>query len=248
MKLFRPTPATRRNGFNVVTYLSALQTLGLTPPVDRDAIHRAFRDRAKRIHPDRFQDEDQKGVATRRIQEINTAHAYALHHWNGFELDRRWNGDRPLVNQLKVIPWKKWSVLPVTLVYGLTTIAAAGTARALAHLIGPERRTRWLDRRARAVLQKLWLLAAPHMATLVLFATVDRLVLKAWFGVSFLVMVSADVTTLVTGDRHTLRRPIYSVLAALSWSEDDSARREQRRPRWSPSSSAGNGTGWYSRT
>lgn len=204
-----------REAFDETAYLAALQTLGLVPPVDRADIHRAYRNRAKRIHPDRFQDETEKAQATRRIQEINAAHSYAVQHWHGFQLTRRWQGSKPAARAAEAPPWHEWAFLPVTAVYALTTIASAAPVVALARLVGPERRARWREGRLASLLWQLWLVVAPHGVTLVLFASADGLAVRAWFGTSFLIMLSADIATLVTGDANALRRPLSSALVRL---------------------------------
>jgi len=202
-----------REGFEEAAYLAALQTLGLTPPVDKDAIHQAYRERAKRFHPDRFQSDEEKAEATRRITEINVAHQYALQHWHGYQLVRRWGETAPA--RISDASWYEYLFAPVTAVYALTTIVVAAPFVALARLTGTTRRTRLRESRVGGFLWRLWLLVGPHGATVVLFASVDELVVRAWFGVSFLVMLSADVATLVTGDAHGLRRPIQAALVKL---------------------------------
>jgi hypothetical protein len=59
------------------------------------------------------------------------------------------------------------------------------------------------------------LLAGPHGVTVALFTTVEDPAVKIWFGLSFLVMVSADIATLLTGDAHRLRRPLNGALVKL---------------------------------
>jgi hypothetical protein len=199
-----------REAFEETAYLAALQTLGLTPPVDKDIIHKAYRERAKRFHPDRFQNDPERAEATRRIQEINVAHQYALQHWQGYQLVRRWGETTPA--KVSDSPWRDWLLLPVTAIYALTTIVVAAPVVALARLLGTRRRTRWRESPAGSFLWRLWLVVAPHGVTLVLFASIQELPVRAWFGVSFLVMFSADIASLMTGDAHGLRRPIQQAL------------------------------------
>jgi hypothetical protein len=200
-----------RDPYDESAYLAALQTLGLVPPVDRVTIHRAYRDRAKRVHPDRVQDPEEKAEATRSIQQINAAHAYAIQHWRGHQLAKRWAGGTP-ARQAEAASWQEWAFLPVTAVYALTTIAVAAPILAVARVAGSKRRNRWRERRVPRLAWHMWLLAGPHGATLGLFATVEELAVKVWFGLSFLVMLSADIASLVTGDAHALRRPLTSAL------------------------------------
>jgi hypothetical protein len=199
-----------RDALDEAAYLAALQTLGLVPPVDKDAIVRAYRERAKAIHPDLVQGEEEKARATRRIQDINVAHAYALQHWQGFQLVHRWGETMPA--KTSETSWHQWLLMPVTAVYALTTIVVAAPLFGVARLVGTERRVRWRNSAVGGFLWRLWLLAGPHAATVALFASVHEPIVRAWFGISFLVMLSADVATLATGDTHGLRRPIQSAL------------------------------------
>ncbi|MFN2421698.1 MAG: DnaJ family molecular chaperone [Gemmatimonadota bacterium] len=211
----RPAVQTRER-YDEYAYLAALQMLGLVPPVDRVAIHRAYRARAKSVHPDRFQDEEQKADATRSIQEINTAHAYAIKHWRGYTLAEQWGRTKPArARAPEATSWGEWVFLPVTAIYALTTIVLSAPILALARLAGPERRARWRGRRVPGLIWRLWLLAGPHGVTVALFTTVEDPAVKIWIGLSFLVMVSADIATLVTGDAHRLRRPLKGALVKL---------------------------------
>ena len=203
-----------REGFEEAAYRAALQTLGLVAPADKDAIQKAYRERVKRWHPDRFHSDEEKAAATRRIQEINAAHAYALQHRQGFQLAKRWGGRIP-AQAGEATSWHDYLFVPVTAVYALTTIAAAAPVVALARLVGSERRERWREGRVASLLWRLWLVVGPHGATLALFVAVEELAVKAWFGASFLVMLSADVATLVTGDPNTLRRQLSGALVKL---------------------------------
>ena len=205
--------AAPRDAFDESAYLTALQTLALTPPVDRGAIQQAYRERAKRLHPDRFQAEEERAEATRRIQEINEAYRYAVQHCRSYGLARRWGSG---VAAASDAPWHAYALVPVTAVYALTTLAAAAPFLLVGLLLRPSRRARLRDHEASAMAWRLWLLVAPHVATIALFALTHELAMRAWIGGSFLVMLSADVATLATGDTHGLRRPIQARLPKLS--------------------------------
>ena len=95
----RPSPPQRRDGYDEMAYRHALQRLGLFPPIELDDIHKAYRLRAKLIHPDRFaMDEEARRSATGRIQELNAARDYATRNYRWFDADQiraygRKNGD-----------------------------------------------------------------------------------------------------------------------------------------------------------
>ena len=205
----------KRERYDEYAYRAALQTLGLVSSADRETIHRAYRARAKKVHPDRFQDEEEKSKATESIKEINAAHAYAIHHWRGHQLAEQWGRTTAPAAVAETTSWQEWVFLPVTAVYTLTTIIVGAPILALGRLVGPVRRNRWRDGHGLGFVWRLWLLVGPHGATLALFATAEELAVRAWFGVSFLVMLSADIATLVTGDAHALRRPLSGALVKL---------------------------------
>ena len=85
MNYQRPLRPGRCDGYDEVVYRESLRKLDLFPPIDRDDIHRAYRSYAKRIHPDRFLDLEEKDRATLKIQEINEAKEYTLSHFRLFE-------------------------------------------------------------------------------------------------------------------------------------------------------------------
>ncbi len=199
--------------FDEATYRNALQTLGLPSNADRDAIQQAYRDKAKRFHPDRFQDETQRAEATRRTQEVNVAYNYASQHWKGHQLARRWGGDSPA--RLGDAPWHEYLLVPVMAVYALATFAVAAPFLLMGRIAGARARARMLENGAAGFAWRVWVLAAPHVVTIALFASVQELAIRALLGASCLVMVSADVATLATGDPHTLRRPIQARLPKL---------------------------------
>ena len=211
----RPAVQTRER-YDEYAYLAALQTLGLVSTADCVTIHRAYRARAKDVHPDRFQDEEEKSRATESIKEINAAHAYAIKHWRGYQLSEQW-GRTKSARQAKAeaTTWREWVFLPVTAVYALTTIAAAAPILALTRLAGQARRARWRQGQGLGLVWRLWLLVGPHAATVGLFVTAEEVAIRALFGLSLLVMLSADIATLVTGDTHTLRRPLSGALVKI---------------------------------
>jgi hypothetical protein len=193
-----------------MAYRNALQRLGLFPPIELDDIHRAYRLRAKLIHPDRFaRDEEARVSATGRIQELNAARDYAMRHYRWFDADQiraygRRNGDE----EGSETTWREWVALPVTAVYALAMVLVAAPFMAGASWLGAVRRdrvrsARWF--RAMQLLWRAWLFVGPHVATLAMFAIVEEPAVKVWFGVSLLIMLSADVATLLTGATNSLR-------------------------------------------
>lgn len=201
MTIDRSLITDRRERFDVVRYRQSLQTLGLTPPVVREDIDRAYRGRASRTHPDRFATLEEREEATRRIQEINAAREYANRHFRGFDLwqSRTYrperNGRSPRGPR-----WARWApLLPVTALYALATLVAAlPAAVGVVSRIGP-------TRGAGEAAWRLWLLVVPHGLAAGFFLLADQPLVEAWLGVSLLVMLSSDVATFVTGDENALR-------------------------------------------
>jgi hypothetical protein len=79
---------------------------------------------------------------------------------------------------------------------------------AVASWLGVPRRERMRQRRwfrPLTLAWRAWLFVGPHVATLAMFAVVEEPAVKVWFGVSLLVMLSADVATLMTGATNSLR-------------------------------------------
>jgi hypothetical protein len=193
-----------------MAYRHALQRLGLFPPIELDDIQRAYRLRAKLIHPDRFaMDEEARRAATGRIQELNAARDYATLHYRWFDADQiRAYGRRDPDEEGRETTWREWAVLPITAVYALAMVLVAAPFLALASWIGAARRERWRASRwlrPALVAWRAWLFAGPHLATIAMFAVVEEPAVKVWFGVSLLVMLSADAATLMTGATNSLR-------------------------------------------
>lgn len=206
----RPVPPLRRDGYDEMQYRHALQRLGLFPPIDFDDIHRAYRLRAKLIHPDRFaNDEDARRKATGRIQDLNAAKDYAMRNFRWFDRDQpRAHGRRGDDEESSETSWREWLALPVTAVYALAMVFSAAPFLALASAVGSARRERWTSSgwgKASLLAWRAWLFAGPHVATATMFAIVREPAVKVWFGVSLLVMLSADVATLMTGATNSLR-------------------------------------------
>lgn len=205
----RPTHARMHDGYNEMAYRHALQRLGLFPPVELNDIHRAYRRRAMLTHPDRFaSDEEARRSATGRIQELNAARDYAMRNFRWFDADQvRANGRRG-DDEVRETSWREWVALPVTAVYALAMVFAAAPFLALASAIGPARRDRWKASplaRPTELAWRAWLFTGPHLVTAGMFVVVQDPAVKVWFGVSLLVMLSADLATLLTGATNSLR-------------------------------------------
>jgi hypothetical protein len=206
----RPSAPQRRDGYDEMAYRHALQRLGLFPPIELDDIHRAYRLRAKLIHPDRFaMDEEARRSATTRIQDLNAARDYAMRHYRWFDADQvRVYGRKNGYAEGQETSWREWVALPVTAVYALAMVIVAAPFMALASWLGEARRERWRSSRwfrPALIAWRAWLFVGPHVATIAMFAVVEEPAVKIWFGVSLLVMLSADVATLLTGATNSLR-------------------------------------------
>jgi hypothetical protein len=192
-----------------MAYRHALQRLGLFPPIELDDIHRAYRLRAKLIHPDRFaMDEDARRSATGRIQELNAARDYAMKHYRWFDADQIRAYGRKNGEEGGETTWREWVALPVTAVYALAMVLVAAPFLAMASWLGEARRERWRSSRPfrpGLALWRAWLFVGPHLATVAMFAIVEEPAVKIWFGTSLLVMLSADLATVLTGATNSLR-------------------------------------------
>lgn len=61
-----------------------MKILGLPPHAGEDAIRDAYREKAKKWHPDKYSTPAEKGVATKRIKRLNNARDYVLQHREAF--------------------------------------------------------------------------------------------------------------------------------------------------------------------
>jgi hypothetical protein len=93
-------------------------------------------------------------------------------------------------------------------VYALAMVLVAAPFLAMLSWVGEGRRERWRSERwfrTAIHLWRAWLFLGPHVATIAMLAIVEEPAVKIWFGVSLLVMLSADVATLLTGATNSLR-------------------------------------------
>lgn len=212
----RPRVAGRNHAYDEVTYRESLRALGLFAPVALDDIHRAYRSRAKLVHPDRFAANGDLEEATRRLQALNAAHEYVLHHYPVFDRSqgRAWRrGTRPGDEEATAAPWQEWLLLPVTLLYGIATLIVAAPIMIAAVMVGRNLRARWHETRLAGAIAPLWegwLVVGPHLLVLAGFLFADRISLevprvKLWLGASLLIMLSADLASRVTRDSNVLR-------------------------------------------
>ena len=203
----RPT-LPRRDGYDEMAYRQALQRLGLFPPIELDDIRRAYRHRAWLIHPDRVaMDKDACRSATERIQELNVARDYAVRHYHWFHL-YRYHGREAGAGGTGETNWREWVALPVTAVYALSMVLIAMPFLILTSWLGDARRERYRSSlwfQPALLLWRTWLLLGPHIALITMFTIVEEPIAKAWFGVSLLVMLSADMASLLTGATNSLR-------------------------------------------
>lgn len=197
--------------YDEVKYRESLRTLGLFAPVTKEDIQKAYRSRAKEYHPDQFFDNGEKEKATERIQEVNAAHEYALKNFNWFDISqsRAASYKRKVVHpESSMGRMQRWVVAPVAVLYSLALLIA-GVPGILGRLITGSLRISWWHASQlaefRGSLWRGWLGLGPHLLALVLFALTDVTILKAWFGVSFLVMLATDVASKTTGEDNPLR-------------------------------------------
>ena len=107
--------------------------------------------------------------------------------------------------------WAEILLLPVTAVYSLALLVAAGPAAALAGAAGARgalmtRRQRWA-----VGLREKWLQAGPHLVVVAAFAALEAggvgpPAVRWWLGLSLLVMLASDLASRATGERNPLRQ------------------------------------------
>lgn len=200
-----------RGRYDEVRFRDSLRALGLYPPIEIEDVHRAYRDRARRLHPDRFGTDGEREQATRKIQEINAARDYVMRHFRGFELmqkARYGSNGRSAAGRPEPRPWTVWALLPVTAPYAVATLLAAAPLVLVRAVAGSGRFRAWKARAgvAGTAAWRIWVALAPHLTVAAgIFAPIPG-ALRLWAGLAALVMASADIATLVTGDANELRR------------------------------------------
>lgn len=204
----RPVPAVE---YDEVVYRESLRALGLFAPVTLEEIQVAYRRRAKIHHPDRAAANGNVVEATRQMERINLAHRYVLQHFPVFDRARNRPLRRAMAGQPPVRAWQEILLLPITTVYFLAVLAAAGPAAALAGASGPPGAL--MSRRQRMALRmkEAWLVIAPHLLILGAFVALEVWglgpgLLRWWLGLSLLVMLASDVASRATGERNPLRQ------------------------------------------
>lgn len=222
-QLDRPFLPNRYGRYDERRFRDSLRTLGLFPPVEVEDVKRAYKIRARRIHPDRYPTPQERDEATRKIQEINAARDYVLRHFRGFDLVQktRYRANGRSGKSAGGNRWSELALLPVTVLYAAATLAVAAPFLAVAAVAGSARRRAWRARSGRAglVAWQVWIGLAPHAVVAAVFLAPGPGLFRAWAGLSALVMVSADVATLLTGDDNELRRH-RPVARARSLAED----------------------------
>jgi hypothetical protein len=225
----KPRVSDRRGEYDEVTYREALRSLGLFAPVMLDDIHRAYRSRAKQIHPDRFAANGGYDEATHRIQKLNAAHEYVIHFYAKFEKSqgRIARHHMPPGQAGPMNPLFEVLLFPIAAVYSLTTVLAAVPA-ALLERFSFDEEDEPAEENATDVntsdvendvadqqqdttpSREGWLVIGPHVMALVLFMLVEGSgiappLFNWWIGLSLLIMLSTDIASRVTGEDNPLR-------------------------------------------
>ena len=226
----KPRVSDRRGGYDEVAYREALRSLGLFAPVQPDDIHRAYRSRAKQIHPDRFAANGGYDEATHRIQKLNAAHEYVIDFYATFEKSqgRIARHYMPRGQAGSMNPAFEVLLFPIAAVYSFTTVLAAVPA-ALLYRFSAEDEVEnpaeedgtdadASEREIDAANEQLdtrpsregWLVVGPHVMALILFMLVESSRIapsffKWWVGLSLLIMLSTDIASRVTGEDNPLR-------------------------------------------
>jgi hypothetical protein len=226
----KPRVSDRRGEYDEVTYREALRSLGLFAPVQPDDIHRAYRSRAKQIHPDRFAANGGYDEATHRIQKLNAAHEYVIHFYATFEKSqgRIARHYMPPGQAGPMNPLFEVLLFPIAAVYSFTTVLAAVPAALLDRFSAEDEGENPAEEDGTDVnasekendavneqpdmtpSREGWLVVGPHVMALVLFMLVESSGIaprffKWWVGLSLLIMLSTDIASRVTGEENPLR-------------------------------------------
>ena len=118
--------------YDEIRFREALRNLGLFAPVTLEEIQGAYRRRAKACHPDRVGVNGNAAEATRQMERINLAHGYVVQHFERFDRTRNRPLRRAMAGEPPVRVWQELLLLPVTAVYSLALLVAAGPATVLA--------------------------------------------------------------------------------------------------------------------
>ena len=204
----RPTSASQ---YDEIRFREALRDLGLFAPVTLEEIQGAYRRRAKTYHPDRVAVNGNAADATRQMERINLAHGYVVEHYERFDRTRNRALRRAMAGEAPVRAWQEVLLLPVTAVYSLALLVAAGPAAVLTGAAGA--RGALMNRRQRVAvwLREKWLQVGPHFVVVGAFAALETWgvgppALRWWLGLSLLVMLASDVASRATGERNPLRQ------------------------------------------
>lgn len=204
----KPVPAVE---YDEIAYRESLRVLGLFAPVTLEEIQAAYRRRAKLHHPDRAAANGNAGEATRQMERINLAHGYVVQHYQTFDRTRNRPLRRTMAGEPPVRAWQEVLLLPITAVYSLALLAAAGPAVALTGASG--RPGSLLNRRQRLALwaREKWLGVGPHALVLAAFLALEVWglgpgLLRWWLGLALLIMLASDVASRATGERNPLRQ------------------------------------------
>ncbi|MGH7562948.1 MAG: J domain-containing protein [Gemmatimonadota bacterium] len=204
----KPVPAAE---YDELAYRESLRALGLFAPVTLEEIQTAYRRRAKIHHPDRAAANGNADEATLQMERINLAHGYVVQHFQVFDRARNRPLRRAMAGEPQVRVWQEILLLPITAVYSLALLAAAGPAAALAGASGTPGAL--MNRRQRMALwaKEKWLLIAPHLLVLGGFVALEVWgvgpgLLRWWLGLALLIMLASDVASRATGERNPLRQ------------------------------------------
>ena len=197
--------------YDELVYRESLRVLGLFAPVTLEEIQNASRRRAKTHHPDRAAANGNAEEATRLMERINLAHGYVVRHFPTFDRARNRPLRRAMAGEPPVRAWQEILLLPITAVYSLALLAAAGPAAALAGAWGPPGVLMSRSQRWAVWAREKWLVIGPHLLVLGAFLALEAWglgpeLLRWWLGLALLVMLASDVASRATGERNPLRQ------------------------------------------
>ncbi|MGH7549947.1 MAG: J domain-containing protein [Gemmatimonadota bacterium] len=204
----KPVPAVE---YDELVYRESLRALGLFAPVTLEEIQIAYRRRAKTYHPDRAAANGNADEATGQMERINLAHGYVVQHFQTFDRARNRSLRRAMAGEPPVRAWQEILLLPITAVYSLALLAAAGPAALLAGASGAPGALMTRPQRLALWAKEKWLLIGPHLLVMGSFVTLEVWglgpgLLRWWLGLALLVMLASDIASRATGERNPLRQ------------------------------------------
>lgn len=196
--------------FDPDRYREGMAILGLPAHADEDAIRDAYREKAKKWHPDMYSTPAEKGVATKRIKRLNNARDYVLQHREAFnrhqpsvsqsefesEASRDYGCDQnEYIRWLDVFPDHDvvdFLLIPIWIVWHFCFAIAVIPLLAIYKFDWDE----WSERGRVA---KLWMRVGPYWVLLVFPFLAENTAGEIWFWSAAAIVLGAELIAHLTG-------------------------------------------------